>query len=71
MLNPLGLLLGQLVVQATSFSRRNLVLWVRTSDFVSPLHFFGLNDETAYLLLTVLGWREGHDEVCAFFAIGL
>ena len=71
MLDLLGLLLGQLVVEATTLDRRNLVLWMRTSDFVSPLHFFRLDDESADLLLSVLGGSEGHNEVRAFFAIGL
>jgi len=49
----------------------NPVLRVRTTDLVGPLHLLGLDDHSANLGLAVLGGREGDDEVCTLFAVGL
>ena len=61
----------KLVVQAASFNTRNLVLGMRTSDLISPLHFLSLDHETTNLLLSVLSGCERDNEVCALLAIWL
>lgn len=53
-----SLLLAQLVIQASADNSRNLVLRMRASDLISPLHLLGLNYETADFLLSILRWCE-------------
>ena len=72
MADYLSLLLGQLVVESpAALDGWDLVLRVRASDLIRPLHLFGLDHESAYLLLTVLSRSERDDEVGAFLAVGL
>jgi len=61
----------ELVCDPSAANLWNLVLWMRTTNLVGPLHLFGLDDHSANLGFAVLCWSEGHDEVCTFFAIGL
>ena len=37
---------------------RNLVLWVRATNLVRPLHLLGLDDHAADLRLAILCWSE-------------
>lgn len=60
---------GQLVIQSATLSLRNLVVWVRTSDLVRPLHFVSLDHERADLWLSINSRQEGNNEVSTIFAI--
>lgn len=71
MLDPLGLLLAELVVQPAALDGRDLVLRMGSSDLVGPLHLFGLDHESTDLLLAVLCRCERDDEVCALLTVGL
>lgn len=62
--------LGELVRDSATADLRDLVLWMRATNLVGPLHFFCLDDHSANLGLAVLSWRKGDDEICTFFTIG-
>ena len=62
--------LGELVCDSATADLRDLVLWMRATDLVGPLHFFGLDNHSANLGLAVLCWGKGDNEICTFFAIG-
>ena len=61
--------LGELVRDSATADLRDLVLWMRATNLVGPLHFFGLDDHSANLGLAVLCRGKGDDEICTFFAI--
>lgn len=63
--------LGEAVLNATSLHFRDLVVGMRTLDFVSPLHFLSLDDQTACLGFSVFSRGEGDNKISSLFTVGL
>lgn len=63
--------LRELVGDSASTDLRDLVLWMRATNLVGPLHLLGLDDHSADLGLTILRWSKRYDEVRSFFAVRL
>jgi len=59
------------VLNAAALDFRDLVVRMRALNLVVPLHFFGLDDQSARLGLPIFSGRERNNEVGAFLSIGL
>ena len=62
---------GETVLNAAALDFRDLVVRMGALNLVVPLHFLGLDDQSARLGLPVFSGRERDNEVGAFLSIGL
>ena len=56
-------LLGELVLDSATTHLGDLVVRVRATDLIGPLHLLCLNNQATHFSLTVLSRRERHDKV--------
>ena len=56
----------KLVLNSSTSYFRNLILWMRSTNLISPLHLFCLNDKFSYFSFSVFCWSEWNNKVCSF-----